>query len=146
MAMASKGISLDVIGSDEIDSPELHSNPRLKFLNLQGSKREASLPAKMSRVLRYYARLIRYTATAKPKIFHILWNNKFQYFDRTFLMLYYKLLGKKTVLTIHNVNAGKRDLNDSLINRLTLRALFRIRYRTSFHRDPLEQLRRSSES
>ena len=31
----------------------------------------------------YYGRLIRYAATAEPKSFHILWNNKFEYFDRT---------------------------------------------------------------
>ena len=53
----------------------------------------------------YYAKLIRYAATAEPRIFHILWNNKFEYFDRTLLMLYYRLLGKKIVLTAHNVNA-----------------------------------------
>ena len=53
--------------------------------------------AKMLRVLRYYVRLIGYAATAKPKLFHILWNNKFQLFDRTVLMLYYKLLGKNRI-------------------------------------------------
>jgi hypothetical protein len=50
------------------------------------------------RVLTYYVRLIRYAATAKPRIFHILWNNKFVHFDRTFLMLYYKLLGRRSCL------------------------------------------------
>ena len=54
----------------------------------------------------YYAKLIRYAATAKPKIFHILWNNKFESFDRTLLMLYYRFLGKRIVLTAHNVNAA----------------------------------------
>ena len=68
----------------------------------------------------YYAKLIRYAATAKPRIFHILWNNKFEFFDRTLLMLYYRLLGKKIVLTVHNVNAGRRDSKDTRLNRLTL--------------------------
>lgn len=54
--------------------------------------------------------LVRYAVTAKPTIFHILWNNKFEYFDRTLLMLYYRALGKKVVLTVHNVNADNRDL------------------------------------
>jgi glycosyltransferase involved in cell wall biosynthesis len=36
-------------------------------------------------------------------------------------MLYYRVLGKKIVLTAHNVNAGKRDGNDSVLNRLTLK-------------------------
>jgi len=77
-------------------------------------------------VLVYYARLIRYAAIAKPKIFHILWNNKFEFFDRTLLLLYYRIHGKKIVLTVHNVNAGKRDSNDSLLNRLTLRIQYRL--------------------
>ena len=41
-------------------------------------------------------------------------------------MLYYKLLGKKIAFTAHNVNAGKRDSNDSLLNRLTLRIQYRL--------------------
>ena len=59
--------------------------------------------------LRYYARLIRYAATAEPTVLHILWHNKIEAFDRTVLMLYYRLLGKRLVFTAHNVNAGRRD-------------------------------------
>ena len=77
-------------------------------------------------MLRYYVRLLRYTARAEPKIFHILWNGKLVHFDRTLLMLYYRLLGKKLVYTAHNVNAGKRDGNDSLLNRLTLKMQYRL--------------------
>jgi glycosyltransferase involved in cell wall biosynthesis len=121
-ALTSEGILLDFIGSDDLSVPELLSNRRVNFLNLRGDQRpEASPLAKTWRVLRYYVRLIGYAAKARPKLFHILWNNKFQLFDRTFLMLYYRLLGKKIVLTAHNVNAGKRDLNDSWLNRLTLK-------------------------
>lgn len=121
IALAAKHVRLDIIGSDEVDSPELHSTPKINFLNLRGSKAKANLAKKASRVLLYYARLIRYTATATPRIFHILWNDKFEHFDRTLLMLYYKLKRKKIALTLHNVNAGRRDSNDSLLNRLTLR-------------------------
>src|SRR6266481_780182 len=121
MALAAKDVSLDVIGSDDVDSPEMHVTPRLNFINLRGSKREAGLIRKMARVLIYYGRLLRYAAAAEAKIFHILWNNKFEFIDRTIILLYYKLLGKKVVLTAHNVNAGKRDSNDSLLNRSTLR-------------------------
>jgi glycosyltransferase involved in cell wall biosynthesis len=122
MALASQGITLDVIGSDEVDSPELHSAPNVNFLNLRGRKGVGAGPVpKAARVLMYYARLIRYAATARPEIFHILWNNKFQFFDRILLMSYYKALGKRIALTVHNVNAGVRDSSDSLWNRLTLR-------------------------
>jgi glycosyltransferase involved in cell wall biosynthesis len=44
-------------------------------------------------------------------------------------MLYYKLLGKKIVLTAHNVNIAERDSKDTLINRLSLR----VQYRFSDH-------------
>lgn len=126
MALIAKGAGLDVIGSDLIDGPEMHSAPQLRFLNLYGSKQEASVASKIKRVLLSYVRLIRYAATAKPGIFHILWNNKFEVFDRTLLMLYYKMLGKKIVLTAHNVNAGRRDSRDSLLNRFTLAAQYRL--------------------
>ena len=39
-------------------------------------------------------------------------------------MLYYRLLGKKIVFTAHNVNAGKRDSNDSWLNRVSLKAQY----------------------
>jgi D-inositol-3-phosphate glycosyltransferase len=126
-ALMSKVASLDVIGSDELDCPELRGHPAVNFLNLRGDLRpDAGLPAKVFRVLKYYAKLICYAATARPRVFHILWNNKFETFDRTLLMLYYKILGKKIVLTVHNVNAGRRDLNDTFVNRLTLRIQYHL--------------------
>lgn len=127
MALAAKGVQLDVIGSKEVDGPAMHSTPGLNFLDLQADPREqVNLARKILRLLVFYLRLFRYAATAKPRIFHILWNNKVQLFDRTLLMLYYKLLGKKVVLTAHNVNAGKRDGNDSFLNRLTLKIQYRL--------------------
>jgi len=42
------------------------------------------------------------------------------------LMLYYRLLGKRIVLTAHNVNAGVRDANDTRLNRLTLGIQYRL--------------------
>jgi D-inositol-3-phosphate glycosyltransferase len=126
-ALMSKGVALDLIGSDELDFPEFHGTPRVNFLNLRGDQQpDASLLAKVFRVSMYYARLIRYAATAKPRIFHILWNNKFETVDRTLLMLYYRLLRKIIVLTLHNVNAGRRDSKDTALNRLTLRIQYRL--------------------
>jgi glycosyltransferase involved in cell wall biosynthesis len=139
MALASKGVCLDVIGSDDVDSPEMRTTPKLNFLNLWGSKREASLARKISRVLIYYARLIRYASVAEAKIFHILWNNKLQFLDRTLFMLYYKLLGKKIVLTAHNVNAGKRDSNDSMLNRTTLRVQYQLADHIFVHTEKMKR-------
>src|ERR1700719_3563839 len=122
-ALTSAGLAVDFIGSDDPALPELRNNHLVNFLNLRGDQNPgANLARKVARILTYYWRLIRYAATAKPKVFHILWNNKFELFDRTLLMLYYKLLGKRLVLTAHNVNIRKRDCTDTWLNRFSLRA------------------------
>ncbi len=125
--LMSKGAVLDVIGGNDLDCPEFQNKRGVNFLNLRGDQRtDVSFARKIVRVLRYYSKLIRYAAGAKPRMFHILWNNKFEVFDRTLLMLYYRSLGKRIVFTAHNVNAGKRDSQDALINRLTLRIQYRL--------------------
>ena len=95
--------------------------------------------AKVRRVLRYYARLIRYAATAEPTVLHILWHNKIEAFDRTLLMLYYRLLGKRLVFTAHNVNAGRRDSKDTLLNRLTLRSQYKLSIHIFVHTDKMKR-------
>jgi glycosyltransferase involved in cell wall biosynthesis len=125
-ALIAKQVVVDVIGSDLVDGPEMHCTPGLRFLNLHGSQEQVSAAQKVKRILLAYVKLIRYAAAAKPKVFHILWNNKFPVFDRTLLMLYYKLLGKKVTFTAHNVNAGRRDSTDSLLNRMTLGIQYRL--------------------
>ena len=138
-ALTSEGIHVDFIGSDDLSVPELLNNPRVNFLNLRGDQRpEASPFAKARRVLKYYMRLISYAATAQPKLFHLLWNNKFQLFDRTLLMLYYRMLGKKITLTVHNVNAGKRDSNDSFLNRLSLRIQYNLCHHIFVHTEGMK--------
>src|ERR1700689_5751683 len=126
-ALPSKNATLDIIGSDELNDPEIYDKPGVNFLNLRADQRPAAnFRIKIARITSYYSKLIRYAATAKPRIFHILWNNKFEAFDRTLLMLYYKILGKRIVLTVHNVNARKRDSRDTLLNRLTLGIQYRL--------------------
>jgi glycosyltransferase involved in cell wall biosynthesis len=136
-ALTSKGIHVEFIGGDEVDSPELHSNPLLTFWNLRVSGVKASLPKKITRVLSYYTKLLRYAKTTQTQVFHILWNNKFEMFDRTLLMLYYRALRKKIVLTAHNVNAGVRDSNDSFLNRLTLKIQYRLAHHIFVHTEKM---------
>lgn len=137
--LLSKGACIDLIGSNELDCPELRGMASLNFFNLRGDQRsDADLLTKTSRILKYYARLIGYAATAKPKIFHILWNNKFEVFDRTLLMLYYRLLGKFVLLTAHNVNAAKRDSRDSFLNQITLRIQYRLANRIFVHTEKMK--------
>jgi D-inositol-3-phosphate glycosyltransferase len=126
-ALMSQGICLHVAGGDELECPEIQASSRLELINLHGRQcPNSSHLRKALRVLSYYVQLIPYAAVAKPKIFHTLWNGKFEYFDRTILALYFRLLGKKIAFTAHNVNAGKRDSNDSWFNRLTLRIQYRL--------------------
>jgi D-inositol-3-phosphate glycosyltransferase len=140
MALSAKGAAIDLIGSDELDCPEFHSRPGVTFLNLRGDQRtDVSVARKVRRVMAYYVRLLRYAWTAKPRVFHILWNNKIEFFDRTLLMLYYKWLGKKVVLTAHNVNAGRRDRNDSALNRFTLGVQYRLADHVFVHTERMKQ-------
>jgi glycosyltransferase involved in cell wall biosynthesis len=120
-SLAARGIFVDYIGSDRVDAPELHTTPLIQFKNLRGDQNErVGHREKVVRILRYYFRLLRYAALPGPPIFHILWNNKFEFIDRTALMIYYKSMGKKVLLTVHNVNGAKRDGRDTWLNRKTL--------------------------
>jgi len=139
-ALTLAGVAIDVIGSDDLRLPELLDNHRINFLNLRGDQcPKASLPRKAIRLLRYYWRLIRYAASAQPQIFHILWNNKFELFDRTLLMLYYKLLGKKLIFTAHNVNIRKRDCTDTWLNRFSLRVQYQLVNHIFVHTERMKQ-------
>jgi len=133
-------VGFDVIGGDDLEGPLFREAEGVRFFNLRGNQRsDVNAATKAARVLAYYLRLIRYAATAEPKVFHLLWNNKFETFDRTALMLYYKALGKKIVLTVHNVNAGKRDLNDTALNRATLKVQYRLADHIFVHTDGMKE-------
>jgi D-inositol-3-phosphate glycosyltransferase len=136
--LLARGVGVDFIGSDQVHADELIADPLLRFLNLRGDQSEsAGVAAKALRLLRYYARLLGYALTAEPKVFHILWNNKFEWFDRTLLMLIYRVLGRRVVLTAHNVNKAKRDGHDSAFNRATLRMQYRLANHVFVHTEKM---------
>ena len=137
-ALIAQGLSFDFIGSDLVDDPGLHGNPQVNYLKMRSQHLDVSLLEKISRVLMYYFRLIRYAATSRPAVFHILWNNKYEFFDRTVLMLYYRLLGKKIVFTAHNVNIGIRDGNDSRLNRISLKIQYRLCHHIFVHTEKMK--------
>lgn len=126
-ALVARGIAVDFIGSDNVRSPAVEPAALVEFLNLRGDQSvDAALHVKAKRLLLYYARLLHYAATARTRLFHILWNNKIEWFDRTALMAVYRLFGRRVVLTAHNVNAARRDGCDSGFNRATLRIQYRL--------------------
>lgn len=85
MALMDQNIYLDIIGSDDIDGPEFQHDPRARIYNLHGSQEAASLLRRTTRILAFYLRLLRYATSAKPKIFHILWNNRLQVYTDTLM-------------------------------------------------------------
>ncbi len=124
-ALRRAGVSLDFIGSDALYSEAFAGDPGLRFLNLRGDQNPSSAwRTKTVRLARYYARLIAYAVKPGPAIFHILWNNKVEWFDRTLLMIWYRIFGRRVVLTAHNVNTAGRDESDSRLNRFTLRCQY----------------------
>ena len=126
-ALVAEGVRVDFIGSDALDSPHLHQTDLINFLNLRGDQdNKAGIGKKVVRIISYYARLLNYAAVARPPILHILWNNKFELIDRTILMIYYRMAGKRIAFTAHNVNAAKRDSRDSWINRASLAFQYRM--------------------
>ena len=124
-ALVAQGLVVDFLGTEEVDGPELHDDPQIRFLNLQRAPGRG-FADKAFRTLTYYWRTIAYAVTAKPKVFHILWYSKFILFDRTVLTLFFRLLGKRLVFTAHNVNAAARDGDDSWVNRSTLKSQYRL--------------------
>jgi D-inositol-3-phosphate glycosyltransferase len=139
LSLVAHGVQVDFIGSDKLDAPELHRTPLVRFLNLRGDQSEdVGIARKAVRLSTYYLRLLKYAVVAKPRIFHILWNNKFELFDRTLLMLYYRLLGRRVVLTAHNVNAAKRDSRDSALNRLSLWVQYRLADHVFVHTEKMK--------
>jgi len=133
-ALAARGVEIDFIGSGDVTGEELRTEPRIRLLNLRGPQNpDVAVANKMIRVSRYYVRLLSYAWSSSASIFHILWNDKFELFDRTLLMMYYRLLGRRIVLTAHNINARKRDGRDSAVNRLTLRIQYALVQRIFVH-------------
>jgi glycosyltransferase involved in cell wall biosynthesis len=138
--LISQGVHFDFVGSNELDEPELHQNSLMRFLNLRGDMRsDVATVQKVLRVLTYYWRLLRYAATSSPKVFHILWNNKLEFLDRTLVLLYYRFLGKRIAFTVHNVNAGWRDSSDTFFNRLTLRIQYKLCDHLFVHTEQMRQ-------
>jgi D-inositol-3-phosphate glycosyltransferase len=133
-----KGLTVDFVGNDEMQNAEAAKRNNVNYLNLRGNRNPAaSIKEKGFRTLKYYLRLIKYAARTDSRIFHILWLNKFEKFDRTMLNLYYKLLGKKIVFTAHNINAEERDGKDSRLNRMTLIFLYKIVDHIFVHTDKM---------
>lgn len=117
---------IDVI--DSYKSAGLFDNlPNVRHFNLRRDQNpNVGIIKKIIRVYLYYIRLIVYAARTNTNLFHIQWLNKFYFFDRTFLLIYYKLLGKKIVYTAHNVDDyGRPGQKSSKLNKWSLKFFYK---------------------
>ncbi len=136
--LVANGVEVDFIANDEMREAENFENTHY-FNFRQDQDPRAGVKDKMLRVLKYYGRLIKYTATTDSRLFHIQWLNKFVYFDRTLLNLYYKMFGKTLVYTAHNIDETQRDGGGSLMNRWTLKFMYGITDHIIVHTSLMKQ-------
>jgi glycosyltransferase involved in cell wall biosynthesis len=100
-AFAEEGTNVDLIGSDIYLKYPI--NKQINFLNLRGSHDEdVSKISKISRILKYYRRLIKYTTKTSNRVFHVQWL-RFYFFEGVILNRIFQFLGKKVVYTVHDV-------------------------------------------
>jgi glycosyltransferase involved in cell wall biosynthesis len=121
-----QSLEIEVVDSD--NSINLFNEfSRVSFFNLRGDNLSRQLlPVKIWRISRYYIRLLWYTARTKSRIFHIEWENSIALFDRTLLILYYRMCGKKLIFTAHNVYKEARDERATFLRRISLKVMYNL--------------------
>ncbi|MBK6346058.1 MAG: glycosyltransferase family 4 protein [Bacteroidales bacterium] len=95
--------------------------------------RSSPFYSKATNTLRFYSLQIWFLISKKARIVHFQWLDRFIYVDRIVLPLIARLSGHRVVLTVHNINAGKRDKRDSFGNRMSLKILYRLANRLIVH-------------
>lgn len=119
-------LSIDFVASDEMQKVSTVSAKNVHYRNVHPSPTRGTRRwRKIVGTIGEYVGVLRYAANTDSSLFHILWFNKLEWFDNTFLILYYKAFRKKLVLTVHNVNRKERDGQKDLVNRLSLKFLYR---------------------
>src|SRR5947208_10453814 len=98
-ALAAEGLQIDLVGGDILAKTQFESHGCVQFVVIREQRRTNTKVVKAIRVIKYYCRLLYYVAFTRCTILHILWNNQFEWLDRTVLMLWYRVLGKVVVLT-----------------------------------------------
>lgn len=121
---AQNGLRVDVIDSNR-SRAIFNSFPNVRHFDLIGDPRPtAPLWKKMLRFPRYYLGLMAYTVFSDAKVFHVQWVSKFGVFERTFMLLFYKVFGKRIVFTAHNLDPYGRGSGSGRLGKWSLRFLY----------------------
>jgi glycosyltransferase involved in cell wall biosynthesis len=119
-------VELEVVDSDN-SVGLIESFPRTTLFNLRGDNISPQpLFMKAWTICFYYARLLWYTTQTTSEVFHIQWENSILLFDRTILLLYYKLFGKKLVHTAHNIYKDARDGRETYLRWISLKIMYHL--------------------
>jgi len=95
--------------------------------------RSSSFFSKFLNLNRFYFLQIWFLMSHKPRVVHFQWLDRVKFLDRILLPLIARLFGHKVVLTVHNINAGKRDNRDTWANRISLKSLYRLSHKLIVH-------------
>ena len=119
-------LEIEVVDSDS-SVGVIDTFPRTTLYNLRGDNLSTqTIFTKAWRISKYYVRLLWYTAHTQSEIFHIQWENSISLFDRTILILYYKLFGKKMVYTAHNIYKDARDGRATFLQWISLKIMYHL--------------------
>jgi D-inositol-3-phosphate glycosyltransferase len=142
--LLSVGLEVELVGNDAMAQHELVKAAHVHFYNLRGSQDPGRpMAEKVTGIVSYYLKLVKYAATTECKILHIQWDNRFYLLDRIVLILYYKILSKKIVYTAHNIDGEARDGRSTLLNRLSLWFMYHLVDHVIVHTQLMkEELRR----
>jgi D-inositol-3-phosphate glycosyltransferase len=125
--LSQQNLEVEFIGNDHWQSFYVTKKDNIHYYNLRGDQSvNAPLKEKVARIIKYYFKLIDYSCRTKSNIFHILWLNKFTFFDRTILNIYYKIISKKLIFTAHDINYRKLVGQETFANSLSLKFMYRI--------------------
>ena len=118
-ALARLGLRIELLGGDAYESPKYAS--QVSFVNIRGS-RDTNAPwhDKVTRIVRYYCRLIDYIWRSEAKTVH-LQAFRFAMIEGLLLVYLIKRTGKWVIYTAHNVQPKGRN---HALNRLLFRLIY----------------------
>ena len=132
-------LEIEVVDSDS-SVGVIDAFPRTTLFNLRGDNLSPqSLLTKSWSISKYYLRLLWYTANTQSEVFHIQWENSISLFDRTILILYYKLFGKKLIHTAHNIYKDARDGRANWFRWFTLKIMYHLMDRIIVHTQKMKE-------
>lgn len=106
-SLARLGLHIELLGGDDYENPKY--SPLVTFVNIRGSRDARSAwHEKLTRVLRYYYRLIGHVWRSEAKTVHIQ-SFRFAFIEGLLLVFLIRCLGKWVVYTAHNVQPKGRN-------------------------------------